>query len=220
MQFACVDVIKMIKRIKNENISKVLDYYGVSSINNKINTKILTNKKYKIILGDPPWKYADVNTGGNFKSGSANHYLTMTNSEITNIISAVKKAENCVLFMWSTYPMLPDALQIMKDSGFKFKTVAFTWVKKTVNGKDFFGMGRWTRGNPEICLLGIKGNPKAVDHSIPNLTYAEVGRHSQKPKIFYEKIEKLCGKLPRIELFARNTRVGWASWGNEVGLTH
>jgi len=216
----------MIKKLKKRKISKFVlgagppyKPQGYLKVYN-ISTKTLTNKKYKIIYCDPPWKYGDVNTGGNFKSGSANHYLTMTVAEIEDVLLTVKKADNCVLFMWSTFPMIPDALEIMKHSGFKFKTVAFTWVKKTVNGKDVFGMGRWTRGNPEICLLGIIGKPKAIDHSIPNLTYAEVGRHSQKPKIFYEKIEKLCGKLPRIELFARNTRKGWASWGNEVGLTH
>lgn len=185
-----------------------------------INDKVMRKRKYEIILCDPPWKYNDRNTGGNFKSGSANHYLTMSQTEIESVILCVKKAENCILFMWTTYPMIPEALEIMKTSGFKYRTVAFTWVKKTAKGKDVFGMGRWTRGNPEICLLGIKGKPKVIDHSIPNLTYAEIGRHSQKPKIFYEKIEKLCGKLPRIELFARNTRAGWNSWGNEVGLTH
>ena len=216
----------MIKKLKKRKISKFVlgagppyKPQGYLKVYN-ISTKTLTNKKYKIIYCDPPWKYGDVNTGGNFKSGSANHYLTMTVAEIEDVLLTVKKADNCVLFMWSTFPMIPDALEIMKHSGFKFKTVAFTWVKKTVNGKDVFGMGRWTRGNPEICLLGIIGKPKAIDHSIPNLTYAEVGRHSQKPKIFYEKIEKLCGKLPRIELFARNTRKGWAAFGDEVGLTH
>jgi len=216
-------VIKMIKKLKKRKFilgagSKYKPKGYLEAYN--VNTKSLRKKKYKIIYADPPWKYGDINTGGNFKSGSANHYLTMTKAEIEDVLLTVKKADDCVLFMWSTYPMIEDALEIIKNSGFKFKTVAFTWVKKTVNGKDVFGMGRWTRGNPEICLLGIMGKPKAIDHSIPNLTYAQVGRHSQKPKIFYEKIEKLCGKLPRIELFARNTRKGWASWGNEVGLTH
>ncbi|HII36381.1 MAG TPA: hypothetical protein HA319_05040, partial [Nitrosopumilaceae archaeon] len=203
-----MSVINMIKKLKKKKTSKfaktgkfvlgagpLYKPQGYLKVYN-ISTKTLTNKKYKIIYCDPPWKYGDVNTGGNFKSGSANHYLTMTVAEIEDVLLTVKKADNCVLFMWSTFPMIPDALEIMKHSGFKFKTVAFTWVKKTVNGKDVFGMGRWTRGNPEICLLGIIGKPKAIDHSIPNLTYAEVGRHSQKPKIFYEKIEKLCGKLP------------------------
>jgi len=182
--------------------------------------KVLVKKKYKIIYSDPAWQFGDKNTGGSFKSGSANHYITLSIDEISNIISNTRKAEDCVLFMWCPHTHLKEGIKLIEDSGFKYKTVAFTWIKKTVTGKDFFGMGRWTRANPEVCLLGIKGKPKAANHSVRNLTYAEIGRHSQKPKIFYEKIEKLCGKLPRIELFARNDRKGWASWGNEVGLYH
>ncbi len=169
-------------------------------------------------MADPPWAYNDRKTGGSHKSGSAQHYLTMTNGEIERLGSELKTHENCYLFLWTTYPMIPHALKIIEAWGFQYRTVAFTWVKKTANNKDFFGMGRWTRGNPEICLLGIKGKPKPKSQSVANLTYATIGRHSQKPEIFYEKIEKLCGKITRLEMFARKKRKGWISWGMELGL--
>jgi len=113
--------------------------------------------------------------------------------------------------------MLPEALHTMKQWGFFYKTNAFTWVKENKKaGSDFFGMGQWTRRNTEICLLGTKGNPKAIDHSISELVRFPIGKHSEKPAIIKELIVKLCGDIPRIELFARQKTDGWDIWGNEL----
>jgi len=181
--------------------------------------KILHKKKWEIILADPPWRYNDLKTGGSHKSGSGQHYLTMSKNEICALGCHLKLADNSYLFLWTTHPMIPDALEVMKEWGYEYRTVAFTWIKKTVNGKDLFGMGRWTRGNPEIILLGIRGKPKPISKGVANLTYAEKRRHSEKPEIIYEKIEQLCGKLPRLEMFARKKKNGWSAWGFELGMT-
>lgn len=109
-----------------------------------------------------------------------------------------------------------------KKLGFFYKTNAFTWIKKNKkSGTDFFGMGQWTRRNTEILLLGTKGNPKAINHSISEILETEViespiSRHSEKPDIVRDKIVELCGDLPRIELFSRKKVQGWDSWGNEI----
>jgi N6-adenosine-specific RNA methylase IME4 len=50
------------------------------------------------------------------------------------------------------------------------------------------------------------------------LLVADKTIHSAKPAEMYDIIEKVSGRdgLQMIELFARNKRDGWDSWGNEV----
>ena len=69
--------------------------------------------------------------------------------------------KDCLLFLWATFPQLPEALRLIQAWGFTFKTVAFVWLK--LNKKSptwFYGLGYWTRGNAEICLLAKRGKPK------------------------------------------------------------
>ena len=125
--------------------------------------------------------------------------------------------QDCILFMWATFPKLQEALDVIKAWGFTYKTNAFTWVKKNKKSDSFFwGMGRWTRSNAEVCLLAVKGNPKRIDMGIRSVIMSPIEGHSKKPDIVRDKIVKLIGDLPRIELFARNKIDGWDSWGNEI----
>ena len=126
-------------------------------------------------------------------------------------------ADDCVLFMWATYPMLPEALYAFTAWGFYYKTVAFTWIKKNKkSGTNFFGMGKWTRRNTEVLLLGTRGNPKPISHNISEIIEHKIMEHSKKPPIIRDKIVELCGNIPRVELFAREKADGWDVWGNEV----
>lgn len=126
-------------------------------------------------------------------------------------------ARDCILFLWATHPKLPDALDVMASWGFTFKTVAFTWVKLNPSGiGHHFGLGYWTRQNPELVLLGTRGKPKRINKCVPNLFRHPVSDHSRKPTEIRDLIVKLVGDLPRIELFARRPAPGWDSWGNEV----
>lgn len=125
--------------------------------------------------------------------------------------------ENSVLFIWATYPMIELALQTINRWGFKYKTVAFTWVKTNKNDRFFTGMGYYTRANPEICLLATKGKIiKRLSRSVKNLTVSQRGIHSRKPPEIRTKITNLFGDIPRIELFAREKIPGWDMFGNEV----
>ena len=125
--------------------------------------------------------------------------------------------ENCALFLWSTFPFLPEALRLIKAWGFTYKTTAFVWLKQNRKNKDwFFGLGFWTRGNAEICLLATKGHPKRKAANIHQLIISPVEAHSKKPDAAREKITALMGDLPKIELFARKESPGWDIWGNEV----
>ena len=106
---------------------------------------------------------------------------------------------------------------VMDAWGFTFKTVAFVWLK--LNRKSptwFYGLGYWTRGNAEICLLAKRGHPKRYSKSVHQFIISPVEEHSKKPDITREKIIELAGDLPRAELFARQKTPGWDAWGNEL----
>ena len=171
----------------------------------------LPNKKYNIIYADPPWKF----WGGGWKNQSQ-HYTTMKMEDVINLPVSNLAADDCILFLWVTYPILPEAFEIIKAWGFKYATVGFTWVKKTKNDKWHFGLGYWTRANPELCLIATKGKPTRKNAGVPNLIISQVESHSKKPDIVRNKIIDLMGNLPRIELFARNKTPGWDVWGNEI----
>lgn len=178
-------------------------------------------KKYSIIYADPPWRYTDKATSG----AAENHYSTMHIDDICKLPIKELAAEDCVLFLWATYPLLPEALRLIKEWGFKYKTLAFQWVKLNpkcenqlfITKKNIcLGLGNWTRGNTEPCLLATKGKPKKIRCSISQVILEPRQRHSKKPDIVRDKIIELLGDLPRVELFARNKTDGWDVWGNEV----
>ena len=126
-------------------------------------------------------------------------------------------AKDCLLFLWATFPMLPEALQLIRAWGFTFKTVAFVWLK--LNKKSptwFYGLGYWTRGNAEICLLAKRGKPKRRSAGVHQFIISPVEEHSKKPDVTRDKIIELAGDLPRVELFARQKTPGWDVCGNEV----
>lgn len=170
-------------------------------------------KKYNIIYADPPWRYNDRKCNG----ACENHYSTMKIEDICKLPIKNIAADDCVLFLWTTYPMLQEAMLLIDSWGFKYKTIGFQWIKQNKSGNGFFfGLGRWTRGNTEPCLIAVKGKPKRMANNISQLVFSPIGAHSQKPEIVKENIVKLMGDLPRIELFARQKTEGWDVWGNEV----
>jgi N6-adenosine-specific RNA methylase IME4 len=173
----------------------------------------MTNKKYQIILADPPWNYNDQGCQGTM----ANHYKGMTLENIKKLAVGGIIDNDCVLFMWATYPMLREALEVIDAWGFNYKSIAFQWIKlNKKNGKPFYGLGRWTRGNTEPCLIATKGKPKRISASVFQLIEAPLRKHSQKPDEVRDKIIQLVGDLPRIELFAREKVNGWDSIGYDI----
>lgn len=170
-------------------------------------------KKYGIIYADPPWRYEK-----NHGSGVAeNHYPTMSIAEISALQVGMIADKDCVLFLWTTFPQLDVAFEVIRAWGFCYKTAAFLWLKQTRASRQwFFGMGNWTRGNAEICLLATKGRPRRKSACVHQFIISPLRGHSQKPEEAREKILELMGELPRIELFAREKTEGWDVWGNEV----
>jgi len=174
-------------------------------------------KKYQIIYADPPWSYNVASKNGTSRGVAERYYQTMKLKDICAIIPPSE--ENSVLFLWATYPNLPQALEVIKAWGFTYKTVAFTWVKiYPISKNPIMGCGFWTRANAEICLLATKGKnyPRRINKGVQQVIIEPKREHSQKPDIARERIIQLMGDLPRIELFARQKTEGWDVWGNEV----
>ena len=169
-------------------------------------------KKYNIIYADPPWRY--------WESGNKNqseHYQTMTIDDICKLPIKDISAEDSVLFLWVTYPILAEAFRVIESWGFKYSTAAFVWVKKNkAADSPFFGCGSWTRANSELCLLATRGSVQRLDATISQIVESPIEEHSKKPDIVRELIERLVGKLPRVELFCRHPADGWDIWGNEA----
>ena len=172
------------------------------------------NKKYDVIYADPPWSYQDKSCQGN----AAEQYPTMSVKDICALPVKDIAKEDCVLFMWTTYPMLKEALQVIEAWGFKYKTIGFQWIKQNRSGKGyFFGLGRWTRGNTEPCLIATKGKVHRESNAVSQLIFSPLRHHSQKPPETRDLIMKLMGGGHEyIELFARNSTPGWDVWGNET----
>lgn len=163
-------------------------------------------KKYSIIYADPPWKYS-----------TKVSYPTVPIKDIQNFPIDQIVNENCALFLWAPYAILPECMETLKAWGFRYVTVAFTWVKTNKNnGRPFFGLGAWTRANAEVCLFGLKGKLKRKSAKVKQVVLSPLREHSRKPDEIRESIVDLLGDLPRIELFARQTIKGWDCWGNET----
>lgn len=188
-----------------------------------------------VLYADPGWKY---DRGPGARGASDKHYLTMSTRDLERLPVRERSEKDALLFLWATWPMLPDALRVGAAWGYTFKTCAFLWIKvnqktpmKAVppcveDGIDamcwieeelFLGLGHYTRANTEPCLLFRRGNGvPIVDRSVPQVVITPRGRHSAKPAEVRCRIELLTGDQVRMELFARERTPGWMSWGVEV----
>ena len=168
---------------------------------------------YGAILIDPPWNYDMYSKKGHAKSPHA-HYDCMTIKEMALIPVSAMAARDCLMWMWATWAMLPQAMELMDAWGFTFKTGG-AWHKKTVHGKDAFGTGYIFRSASEPFLVGTTGQPKTT-RSTRNIIEAAVREHSRKPDVTYTMIEDLMPGVRKLEMFARQSVKGWDSWGLET----
>lgn len=181
----------------------------------------LPDKTYSVIYADPPWSYRQHGTGPKSRGNAEQHYRTMDVDSICALPVRRLARGGCALFMWATFPTIPDALRVMQAWGFEYKTAAFVWVKKNrKSGTLFWGMGAYTRANAEVCLLGITPDFKAKEqiksHAVHQIVEEPIQAHSVKPDEVRKRIVTLMGDVPRIELFARQRATGWDAWGDEL----
>lgn len=173
--------------------------------------------KYKIIYADPPWNFRVWSDKGKGRSAE-NHYPVMNLEDIQTLDIQSISENNCTLFLWATMPLLPQALETINAWGFKYKTVAFTWVKTNKKSPGLFtGLGYTTRSNCELCLLATKGKTlQRVSKSVHSVIMSPVGEHSAKPPETRDRIVSLFGDISRIELFARERCEGWDCIGYDI----
>jgi N6-adenosine-specific RNA methylase IME4 len=165
-----------------------------------------------VIYADPEWRFEPYSRKTGMDRAADNHYPTSPLEVIKTRAVAGIAAKDCVLFLWATVPMLPQALEVMSAWGFKYKS-NFVWVKTRI------GTGYWNRNAHELLLIGTKGSIPAPAPGRQEVSVVVAARtvHSAKPEEFYRLIEKYYPNLPKIELNARGPlREDWDAWGNEA----
>jgi N6-adenosine-specific RNA methylase IME4 len=194
----------------------------------------LYRRYYKCIEADPPWafrSFAPPNGNARSRRDVEVHYQTMNLSDIKALpIRDLAHPDGCHLFLWTTGPCLPQALETIKEWGFRYSGIAFTWVKllKRLNGAQVeltttaeiaslmhTGLGFTTRKNAEFCLLARRGNAKRVSKSVRELIISPRREHSRKPPEAKERIEAYCVG-PYLSLFGRESRPNWTIWGDQA----
>ncbi len=187
---------------------------------------------FQLLYADPPWRtvlWSGAQRTPTQKAGE-DHYATMSLDDLKAMPVATIAAKNAVLAMWVIGSHLDQALALGKAWGFTYVTDLFIWLKQRQlhpDQRDMFtddvaplpiGMGKYTRKQSETCLLFKRGKGlRVLDHSVPGVIVEPKREHSRKPDRVYADLEKMFGYFPRIELFTRTTREGWAVWGNQVG---
>lgn len=185
--------------------------------------------KYPVIVSDPPWRfecwtevYGVSGHGIRPTRRVEGHYKTQEANWIASLPVADVSADDCTLLLWATWPLMPQALEVIKAWGFEYKTLGFDWIKTCQNGNPRMGLGYWTRANSEPCLLATRGKPKRLDKGVSQVLACGTGRHSEKPFEFYERVERLLAG-PYLEMFGRphgdlidGSRPNWTRIGNEL----
>lgn len=179
-------------------------------------------KKYNVVYADPAWSYNQKNVGRGNKSGASDIYSVMTLNDIQELPVKDIIQDDAVLFMWSTVPLMTEAMSVIPEWGFKYKTMII-WEKTGL-----LGMGNWVRVQEEILLIAVRGKVKPFAHQEKNIYRHPICEHSAKPHFFRELVSKLAAKsfddVVKLEMFARSRKGmfsdyeydGWDVWGNQV----
>ena len=176
----------------------------------KGNADLPTDRRYPIILVDPPWRYERPSFGlGNLDPDD--FYPTMALDEICSLPVGDLALHDALLFLWVPAPILAQAFQVIQAWGFEYRT-GMVWDKQSSIP------GRYIRQQHEHLLIARRGEfPTPPDKDRPpSVISARRRQHSRKPDEAYEAIERMYPELPKIELFARHKRDGWYRWGNEA----
>lgn len=192
--------------------------WSVRELRNKVrNSNIISNDNpelpkglYKVFYVDPPWSYND-KQNTEMLGGAEKHYPTMTIEQLCNMPVTDITADNAVLFMWVTSPLLEDSFKVINAWGFKYKA-SFVWDKVKHN------MGHYNSVRHEFLLICTKGSctPEVVKLYDSVVSVERSDKHSEKPIEFRQIIDTLYPSGNRVELFARSTFENWETWGNEI----
>lgn len=167
---------------------------------------------YDLIVCDPPWRFRTWSETNQAKSASR-HYDLMTTDAIKALPVGDLAQKDCILLLWTTGAMQPQAFDVMAAWGFTYKS-QMIWRKTTPAGKVRMGTGYWARSMHEPVLIGCIGKPGKFS-AFPSLFDGVAREHSRKPEEFYALVNKHTSGLRRADLFARQSRPGFDAWGAE-----
>lgn len=183
------------------------------------------------ISADVPWKYisyAPPDPEQRHPRHTERHYDTMTLDEIKALPVADLAAPDAHLWFWTFGAFLELSFEVLRAWGFRYSSVGFTWVKlkgdhgdgppRIISLEEAFhvGLGKTTRKGTEICLLARRGSPRRLSGAVREVILAPVREHSRKPDEAYDRIRRYADG-PYLELFSRENREGWTTWGAEAG---
>lgn len=188
---------------------------------------------FAAIVADPPWHFrartALQMSNWTSRRDAEKHYAVMGVDDICALPVRDLAARDAHLFLCTTGPCLRQAFDVMEAWGFRYSAVAFTWVKlkrshnaaqlrvlPTIDSDFHVGLGLTTRKNTEFVLLGRRGNARRKSKKVRELIVSPVREHSRKPDELFHRVREYCDG-PYLDLFSREVRPGWESWGNEVG---
>lgn len=169
---------------------------------------------FDVIMADPPWRFRTWSETNQAKSASR-HYDLMTTDQIMSLPVGRLAQRDCILLLWTTGAMQPQAFDVMRAWGFTYKS-QIIWRKTTAAGKVRMGTGYWARSMHEPILIGSIGKPSKFS-AFPSIFDGIAREHSRKPEEFYSLVDKHTSGMRRADLFSRQSRAGWDSWGHEMG---
>lgn len=172
----------------------------------------LTPLSFDVIVADPPWRFRTWSETNQQKSASR-HYDLMHTDDIKSLPVASLANKDCILMLWTTGAMLPQGMDVMRAWGFTYKS-EMVWRKVTSNHKVRMGTGYWCRSMHEPILIGTIGKPSKV-RAFPSIFDGVAREHSRKPEEFFDIVERHTSGNRRLELFSRQSRPGWETWGHE-----
>jgi N6-adenosine-specific RNA methylase IME4 len=196
------------KESVNSAYRKITRYQNRNEKFRKLQKAELPKEKFNVLLADPPWRYEhSISSSRDVE----NQYPTMSLQDICDLPINELAHDNSILFLWATSPKLEEAMKVIKSWGFEYRTF-MVWVK------DKMGMGYYARQRHEALLIARKGSfpPPLEANRFDSIIEAPRGKHSKKPEIVHETIEKMYPGFKYIELFSRKRRDNWHSWGNEI----
>lgn len=178
---------------------------------------LLSLGKFSTILADPPWKFQNKTGKMAPEHKRLYRYHTMSNEEILSMPVENIALPKSHLYLWVPNALIDLGLQVMKVWGFEYKTMLVWYKIRKDGGPDRRGVGFYFRNVTEVILFGTRGQLRTLQpgRSQENIISSQKRGHSIKPDEQYSVIEA-CSPGPYIELFARRSRTGWTSWGDEV----
>lgn len=175
-------------------------------------------EKFSTILADPPWRFQNRTGKVAPEHYRLSRYATMTLEEICALPVAALCDEPAHLYLWVPNALLPEGLAVLAAWGFDYKS-NLVWHKvRKDGGPDGRGVGFYFRNTTELVLFGTRGKHArtlAPGRSQVNIIKTQKREHSRKPDELYEIIEA-CSPGPYLEMFARGSRPGWETWGNQA----